>query len=79
MIFICLTPGPEGEHLKIIELESPPLGAGGGGLTFRSRLKINYPETWTSNPACLTCPAMEFSCLSEIFSSVSMGVSRAMV
>ncbi len=40
MIFICLTPGPEGEHLKIIELESPPLGAGGGGLIFRSRLKI---------------------------------------
>ncbi len=29
MIFICLAPGPEGEHLKIIKLESPPLGAGG--------------------------------------------------
>ena len=24
MIFICLTPNPKGEHLKIIELGSPP-------------------------------------------------------
>ena len=23
MIFICLTPNPKGEHLKIIELASP--------------------------------------------------------
>jgi hypothetical protein len=27
IIFICLTPNPKGEHLKIIELEIPPLGA----------------------------------------------------
>ena len=26
MIFICLTPNPKGEHLKIIELGSPPRG-----------------------------------------------------
>ena len=29
MIFICLTPSPKGEHLKIIELGGPPLGARG--------------------------------------------------
>ena len=26
MIFICLTPNPKGEQMKIIELESPPFG-----------------------------------------------------
>jgi hypothetical protein len=26
LIFICLTPNPKGEHLKIIELGSPPFG-----------------------------------------------------
>ncbi len=26
MIFICLTTNPKGEHLKIIELGSPPFG-----------------------------------------------------
>jgi len=29
MIFICLTPNPKGEHLKIIEFGSPPLGVRG--------------------------------------------------
>jgi hypothetical protein len=29
MIFICLTPNPKGEHLKIIELGSPPFGGYG--------------------------------------------------
>jgi hypothetical protein len=29
MIFICLTPNPKGEHLKIIELRSPPFGGKG--------------------------------------------------
>ncbi len=43
MIFICLTPDPEGEHLKIIELQSPPLGAG-GWFAFRSRLKVYFGE-----------------------------------
>jgi hypothetical protein len=32
MIFICLTPNPKGEHLKFIELGSPPLGDRGQGL-----------------------------------------------
>ena len=35
MIFICLTPNPKGEHLKIIELGSP-LWRFGGQWTFRS-------------------------------------------
>ena len=26
VIFICLTPNPKGEHLKIIEFGSPPFG-----------------------------------------------------
>ena len=26
MIFICMTPDPKGERLKIIELGSPPFG-----------------------------------------------------
>jgi hypothetical protein len=39
MIFSCLTPNPKGEHLKIIELRSPPLGIG-GQRTFRSGLKV---------------------------------------
>jgi hypothetical protein len=26
MIFICLTPNPKGEQMKIIELGSPPFG-----------------------------------------------------
>ena len=30
MIFICLTPNPKGEHLKIIELGSPPKLGGQG-------------------------------------------------
>jgi hypothetical protein len=29
MIFICLTPNPKGEHLKIIELGRPPFGVRG--------------------------------------------------
>jgi len=29
MIFICLTPNPKGEHLKIIELGSSPFGGSG--------------------------------------------------
>ena len=32
MIFICLTPNPKGEHLKIIELGSPFGGLGVNGL-----------------------------------------------
>jgi hypothetical protein len=32
MIFICLTPNPKGEHLKIIELGSSPLRNGVKGL-----------------------------------------------
>ena len=34
MIFTCLTPNPQREHLKIIELESPPSGEIGGQLLF---------------------------------------------
>ena len=34
MIFTCLTLIPKGEHLKIIELESPPSGEIGGQLLF---------------------------------------------
>jgi hypothetical protein len=49
MIFRCLTPNPKGEHLKIIELGSPPFGGKGvkgifgAGSKFkdRSNLKSN--------------------------------------
>jgi hypothetical protein len=42
IIFICLTPDPPigGEHLKIIELGSPPLGDLGGQLLFGVKSNI---------------------------------------
>ena len=48
MIFICLTPNPKGEHLKIIELRSPPLWGIGGQRLFGvdSTLKLHRFSAW---------------------------------
>jgi hypothetical protein len=42
MIFICLTPNPKGEHLKIIELGSPPLGVRGSKDLSKLTLNLNF-------------------------------------
>ena len=41
MIFICLTPNPKGEHLKITELGSPPWGDRGSKY-FSGQTLLNF-------------------------------------
>ena len=49
MIFICLTPSPKGEHLKIIELDSPTLWGLGGQWTFWSGLITSNSKKFQIN------------------------------
>jgi hypothetical protein len=47
MIFICLTPNPQGKNLKIIELGGLLLETG-GQRAIRSRLNFNLFGIWAS-------------------------------
>jgi len=50
MIFICLTPNPPigGEHLKFIELGSPPLGVRGSNDFSEQTQPLNF-KLWILN------------------------------
>ena len=60
MISICLTPNPKGEHLKIIELGSPPSGDLGGQILFGVRSTFEKREIWNPLLFCSAYKNREF-------------------
>jgi len=60
MIFSCLTPNPKGEHLKIIELRSPPLGARGSE-DFSERTQGLFEKTEKPYFQCINLLCLHYS------------------